>query len=216
MIIKSLPNERHSTPLHIGRGRGWVCLFLLSFLPFNLSAQTYLEHLQQNTQGLGTVSVTQSPDIDKLVNGDPEKAKALAEKAKAAENAEKEKEEKKDEAKEKSYLRPDMPSSEGEGEVEVDMSKKVMRNSHNVTGYRVQAYAGGNTREAKQKANEARDKIKRAYPSEPVYVHFFSPRWICRVGNYRTPEEANRMLANIRKLGFTQAVVVKGKITVQY
>ena len=111
-----------------------------------------------------------------------------------------------------------MPKTETESgtEVEVDMSKKVMRNSYKVTGFRVQAFAGGNTREDKRKAEEARDKIKRAYPSEPVYVHFYSPRWICRVGNYRTQEEANRMLRNIRNLGYRQAVVVKGKITVQY
>ena len=91
-----------------------------------------------------------------------------------------------------------------------------MRQSYKINGYRVQAYAGGNTREAKQQAQEASNKIKHAYPSEPVYVHFYSPRWVCRVGNYRTLEEANRMLTNIKKLGYKQAVVVKGKITVQY
>lgn len=197
----------------------WIGRVIALLITYHLSlivspAQTYLDHLRQNTQGLGTITVTQSPEIDKLVNGDPEQAKAFAEKQKALENEAKEKEEKKEEAKERTYRLPDMPT--GEGENEVDMSKKVMRNSHSVTGYRVQAYAGGNNREAKQKANEARDKIKRAYPSEPVYVHFYSPRWICRVGNYRTAEEANRMLANIRKLGFSQAVVVKGKISVQY
>ena len=50
----------------------------------------------------------------------------------------------------------------------------------------------------------------------PVYVHFYSPRWICRVGNYRTYEEAHQMLQNLRKLGYNQASIVKGKITVQY
>ena len=33
------------------------------------NAQTYLEHLQQNTPGLGKVTVTQSKAIDELVNG---------------------------------------------------------------------------------------------------------------------------------------------------
>ena len=36
------------------------------------------------------------------------------------------------------------------------------------------------------------------------------------MGNYRTLEEANRMLVNVKRLGYKQAVVVKGKITVQY
>lgn len=196
------------------------CFF--TFLP--LSAQSYLEHLQQKTQGLGTVSVHQSKEIDDLVNGAVPVAKPVAKTTTSptqntAANTEKTaEEEKKEEPKERVALKPDMPKTETESgtEVEVDMSKKVMRNSYKVTGYRVQAFAGGNTREDKRKAEEACDKIKRAYPSEPVYVHFYSPRWICRVGNYRTQEEANRMLRNIRNLGYRQAVVVKGKITVQY
>lgn len=196
------------------------CFF--TFLP--LSAQSYLEHLQQKTQGLGTVSVHQSKEIDDLVNGAVPMAKPVAKTTTSptqntAANTEKTaEEEKKEEPKERVALKPDMPKTETESgtEVEVDMSKKVMRNSYKVTGFRVQAFAGGNTREDKRKAEEARDKIKRAYPSEPVYVHFYSPRWICRVGNYRTQEEANRMLRNIRNLGYRQAVVVKGKITVQY
>ena len=196
--------------------------YFFTFLP--LSAQSYLEHLQQKTQGLGTVSVHQSKEIDDLVNGTVPVAKPVAKTTTSptqttAANTEKPaEEEKKEEPKERLALKPDMPKTDTEGstEVEVDMSKKVMRNSYKVTGFRVQAFAGGNTREDKRKAEEARDKIKRAYPSEPVYVHFYSPRWICRVGNYRTQEEANRMLKNIRNLGYRQAVVVKGKITVQY
>ncbi len=98
----------------------------------------------------------------------------------------------------------------------VDMRKKVMANSYKVTGYRVQAFAGGNTRADRQKAEQARNNIKRNFPDEPVYVHFYSPRWICRVGNYRSYEEAHRMLVEIRKLGYRGASIVKGKISVQY
>jgi len=36
-----------------------------------------------------------------------------------------------------------------------------------------------------------------------------------RVGNYRSIEEATRMLNAIQALGYKQAVIVKGKITVQ-
>ena len=68
----------------------------------------------------------------------------------------------------------------------VDMSKKVMRNSHKISGYRVQAFAGGNTRDDKQRAQQIGNAIKMKHPDQPVYVHFYSPRWICRVGNYRT------------------------------
>ena len=108
------------------------------------------------------------------------------------------------------------PIDNGEDAAPVDTRKKVMRNSYRVTGYRVQAYAGGNQRKDRQRAEQIGNEIKMNYPEEPVYVHFYSPRWICRVGNYRTYEEAHQMLLNVRKLGFTSATIVKGKISIQY
>ena len=98
----------------------------------------------------------------------------------------------------------------------VDMRKKVMRRSYKVTGYRVQAYAGGNTRNDRRKAESIRDNIKMKFPDEPVYVHFYSPRWLCRVGNYRSYEEASHMLTQIKQMGYRSATIVRGKITVQY
>ena len=217
--MKTLCKTNNSLPHK--EGRGWVILLLFLFSSMTLSAQSYLEHLQQNEQGLGTVSVTQSKEISDLVNGVQPPAPVTKPTTAAAGNAkeeEKKEEEKKEEPKERQALRPDMPKTdpEGTGEVEVDMSKKILRGAQKVNGYRVQVYAGGNSREAKQKAEEAGRVVKRAYPSEPIYVHFYSPRWICRMGNYRTLDEANRMLTNVKKLGYKQAVVVKGKITVQY
>ena len=92
-----------------------------------------------------------------------------------------------------------------------------MRGGYKVNGYRVQAFAGGNQRKDRQKAEQVGNTINANYPDTPVYVHFYSPRWICRVGNYRTYEEAHEMLMNIRnKLGISGASIVKGKITVPY
>lgn len=98
----------------------------------------------------------------------------------------------------------------------VDLRKKVMRKSYKVTGYRVQAYAGGNSRADRQRAEQIGNSIKVKYPDQPVYVHFYSPRWICRVGNYRSYEEAQNMLRQVRAMGYRAATIVKGKITVQY
>ena len=98
----------------------------------------------------------------------------------------------------------------------VDTSKKVMRRSYKVNGYRVQVFAGGNSRADKQKAQQAGNAVKRAMPDQPVYVHFYSPRWICRVGNYRSYQEANRVLTQVKKLGYRQACIVSGKINVAY
>lgn len=97
----------------------------------------------------------------------------------------------------------------------IDTRKKVMKGGYKVDGYRVQAYAGGNSRDDKNRAQQIGNQIKAAFPDQPIYVHFYSPRWICRVGNYRSIEEATRMLNAIQALGYKQAVIVKGKITVQ-
>ena len=96
----------------------------------------------------------------------------------------------------------------------IDMRKKVMRGSRKVTGYRVQAFAGGNTRADKMKAQQAGNNIKMRFPDQPIYVHFYSPRWICRVGNYRSLGEAEKMLHAVRKMGYKAATIVMGKITV--
>ena len=107
-------------------------------------------------------------------------------------------------------------SGENENNVpSIDLRKKVMRGGHKITGYRVQAYSGTNSRDSRLKAEKIRNTIKMNFPDQPVYVHFYSPRWICRVGNYRTLEEAQAMLKKLQKLGISQATIVKGKITVQ-
>ena len=98
----------------------------------------------------------------------------------------------------------------------VDMRKKVMRKSYKVTGYRVQVYAGGNSRNDRLKAEQTGNNIKMKFPDQPVYVHFYSPRWICRMGNFRNLGEAQKVLAKVRALGYRQACLVKGQITVQY
>ena len=129
-------------------------------------------------------------------------AKAAAEKA-AAKAAE---EKKRAEAQKESEEEMNIPT--------VDMRKKVMRNARKVTGYRVQAFAGGNTRADKNRAQQIGKAIKLRYPDQPIYVHFYSPRWICRVGNYRSYGEASRMLHAVKAMGYRGATIVKGKITV--
>ena len=93
--------------------------------------------------------------------------------------------------------------------------KKVLK-GYKVNGYRVQVYAGGNSRDARVKAERTGREINALFPGEPVYVHFYSPRWICRMGNYRTYEEAHQILNAVKKLGYQSAIIVKGKITVPY
>ncbi len=212
-----------------------------TFIP--ACAQHYTDHLQQNIAGQGTVKITQSKEIDELVNGktQQEKPAASTTTAKPAAGVQKpaastvaadnrktaansSNPQHKEETHKKQAIDPTKKTEHHESEAKdkeetetpaVDMRKKVMRSSYKVTGYRVQAYAGGNSRADRQKAEQIGNAIKMRYPDQPVYVHFYSPRWICRIGNYRSLSEANVMLAKIRAMGYKQACLVKGKITVQ-
>lgn len=194
-----------------------MSLALSLLLPTTAGAQTFLDRLQRQQKNQGKVTVTQSAAIDELVNG-PAKPAAPAQKPATPKGAKPDRSDKSDKS-DKSEKSDKSDKSEKPEKPEASAAEprqKVMGKSYKVTGYRVQAYAGGNTRADRQRAEQARTVIKGSFPDEPVYVHFYSPRWICRVGNYRTYEEAHQMLAKIRELGYKGATVVKGKITVQY
>lgn len=243
-------------------------LFILSCLIVCITAiahaQTYTQHLQQKAAGKGSVVVTQSEEIDKLVNTanvnprqqEPAHKPAAAEKPTSAavkttptaasksqnlenvahsnpthNNAAHHGTEPRHEAtqhhestlhhestqRHESTQHHNTATETAEAEAPaVDMSKKVMRRSYKTNGYRVQVFAGGNSRNDKIKAQQAGNAVKAAFPSQPIYVHFYSPRWICRMGNYRTYEEANAILQQVKKLGYKQACIVKGKISVAY
>lgn len=108
-------------------------------------------------------------------------------------------------------------TSDNEGEAgSINTNMKIMRHSYKTTGYRIQIYSGGNKRVDRQKCQEISTRIKLHFPDLPVYVHFYSPSWKCRAGNFVSQQEAQEMLKKIRALGYTQACLVKGKINVQY
>lgn len=197
---------------------GIMCAGIL----MSASAQTYTHRIQQRTAGKGTVTIHQSSDIDQLVNEailtartapaatmpttTSPTAPTTTNKPTTAATAN---------ATTANTNTPTEFSTSDPSDMPVDNTKKIMK-GYKVNGYRVQAFAGGNTRKDRIQAEQTGDRIKASFPDAPVYVHFYSPRWICRVGNYRTYEEAHQMLISLRKQGFTQATIVKGKITVQY
>ena len=56
-------------------------------------------------------------------------------------------------------------------------------------------------------------KVKRMFPELNVYTHFASPRWICRAGDFKTYEEANDVLQQMRETGaLTGISIVKDQI----
>ena len=223
-------------------GRLFLILGLTLAMAQAASAQSYTQHLQERKPGQGNVSVTQSKEIDDLVNN----ANVSAQKREPvdASNGNKTGNTTKSSVSSSSnkntntpqHNESNKPNHEQSASVRntttngthktsetvekeepvVDTHKKVMRRSYKVNGYRVQVFAGGNSRNDKLKAEQAGNAVKRAMPDQPVYVHFYSPRWICRVGNYRSYEEANNVLRQVQKLGYKQACIVSGKITVAY
>ena len=102
-------------------------------------AQTFLDRLKKPTKDKAVVTVTQDAAIDKLVNGDNAANTTVTTKKTPSATTKKEPVEKPTSTNTTTSPASSTPE-------EPDMSKKVMKNSYKVTGYRVQAFAGGNTR----------------------------------------------------------------------
>ena len=186
---------------------------------------SFTQRLQQSKSGEGKITVTQDKAIDELVNG-PQTVAAPA-KPKTNTNTQPKQTEKKEKDKDnntatnqdKKTEQPKVVVAEHNDSTATDapeeIQKKVMKGVK-MAGYRVQVFAGGNTRNDRIKAERIGSEIKGLFPGVPVYVHFYSPRWICRMGNYRTYEEAHAVLQRVKNNGYQSAIIVKGKITVAY
>lgn len=84
-----------------------------------------------------------------------------------------------------------------------------------VQGFRIQAYAGNNTRQAKNDAYGVASRIKEYFPELTVYTTFNPPRWLCRVGDFRSIEEADAMMRKMKATGmFNEVSIVKDQINI--
>ena len=183
---------------------------------------TFTERLQKSNSGEGKITVTHDQSIDELVNGKnavpvqaaPKKQAETTKKQTETTTATTRQENDRDEKNEQAAAQQETETTTATPDT-IDTRKKVMK-GYKINGFRVQVFAGGNSRNDRDKAERTGNEIKSLFPEEPVYVHFYSPRWICRMGNYRTYEEAHAILRSVRELGYQSAIIVKGKITVQY
>ncbi|MGR4838187.1 MULTISPECIES: SPOR domain-containing protein [unclassified Bacteroides] len=83
------------------------------------------------------------------------------------------------------------------------------------SGYRIQVYAGNNTRQAKNEAYAVAARIKEYFPDLTVYTFFNPPRWLCRAGDYRSIEEADAMMRRLRATGvFKEVSIVREQINI--
>lgn len=114
----------------------------------------------------------------------------------------------------------------GQGKVQVHQDPKItalLGNPHiasgegviKMPGYRVQVYAGGNTREAKRDAESYGARVRNGFPELKVYTTFNPPRWLCRVGDFLSIEEADAMMRKLRKEGgFKEVTIIKEQVNI--
>lgn len=68
-----------------------------------------------------------------------------------------------------------------------------------ISGYRIQVFSDNNSRTAKGEArNKARD-ISEKFPELRTYVIYNAPFWRLRVGDFRTPEDANDVVVRLKE-----------------
>lgn len=111
----------------------------------------------------------------------------------------------------------------GEGKVSIKQDPKIEAllgakstsgaEALKIPGYRVQVYAGGNSRSSKMEAERVASKVKQLFPDLQIYTLFIPPRWLCRVGDFRSVEEADAMMRRLRNAGgFKEVSIVKDQI----
>ena len=89
-------------------------------------------------------------------------------------------------------LERDIP---GKGHIRIEGDVRL----DSLIGYRVQVFAGNNTRASKERANEVDKYLRTNYPDLPVYTGFKSPRWLCTVGDFLYYEEAYEVMRKLTK-----------------
>lgn len=67
-------------------------------------------------------------------------------------------------------------------------------------GFKIQAFSGNNQRTSKNEAYYKQGLINTSFPGQETVVTFDSPFWRLRVGNFKSREDANATLLDMRKV----------------
>ncbi|MBP3714871.1 MAG: SPOR domain-containing protein [Phocaeicola sp.] len=82
-------------------------------------------------------------------------------------------------------------------------------------GYRVQVYAGNNSRVSRNEAAGIAKQVEAEFPDLPVYTYFRPPRWLCRVGDFKTIEEADAAMRRLKATKrFKEVSIVREQINI--
>ena len=99
------------------------------------------------------------------------------------------------------------------------MEKMSSADSENpmVEGFRVVVYSGNNSREALDAAKKMEARMRKEFPGAEVYVVFESPIRLCLYGDYRTREEAEAVMLQLKKTKkFKELYIKKCLINLPY
>lgn len=165
--------------------------------------QTFTQYLTRNKAGEGVVILHQDAEIEALVNGTSSHAPAPVAPAPRQQEA----------TPAHSHVTDSLAPATNPAQMVTPGLGRRMR----ATGFRIQVYAGGNNRQSKAEAYRMADLVRSTFSDANVYTSFISPRWTCRVGDFKTREEATEMLQRMRETQkFREAAIVKSQIIVVY
>ncbi len=175
-------------------------LFILTFLMLvsmvGMAQSKYTDYLQRKVAGRGTVVVHHDAEIDILVNGT---ASTAAPKDKTV-------------VSQSGTIAGEVAPQEEEAPAVAPSGRHTTAN-----GFRVQIISLGSNARDKAEAESWGRRFKAYFPATNVYISFRSPHYVCRVGDYKTREEANEMLKQLRETHqFGSASIVRSKINIYY
>ena len=187
---------------------GLLIVFILTSVC--ATAQTFTDHARKQNNGGGRLTVVQDTELDNIVNNKRGKTTQTTQTAKKAEAKPAKKADvasddvqKKNKASDKPTANTAIPAAKPASTVRSSSSRQgnyyVARQRVASQGYRIQIYTGGNSRNDKNEAQQMRVKCQQQFPELAAYVHFISPHWVCRVGDFNTRESAARYVSRLRK-----------------
>lgn len=195
-----------------------ICVLIIFLFSLPASAQTnIIQKLRRDVPGQGKVTIHQDESVTALIGGKRTNShkKAASETQKRMSKAVNGKSDTvtggniKHKNIGKDGVAPSMSL------VLDDMEDEAPRKIVKVAGYRVQVYAGNNTRNAKLEALRVASDVRSFFPEVSVYSFFSPPRWLCRVGDYRSMEEAYTMMRKLKATRvFHEVSIVKDRVNV--
>ena len=196
-----------------------LTLILLAVFAITISAMAqtpFTQHVRTQRAGEGKVRIIQDSIIEKVVN-QPMTGKT-AKPGKTTGKTDK------TTTKPKDYTatHPDNAAAKHDN-TEHENADNNETNKHvgsakttTMTAYRIQIFSGSNSHQDKQKAYDLAAKCKEKFPELSVYTKFVSPRWVCRVGDFKNLADAQNYASKIRAAHFTREVrIVKTTIRVK-